>query len=322
MLTKLAVALALSTTLAPTAPTAPALNIEGVYVAGISSGGYMADQLHIAHSATFDGAAIFAAGPYHCARGSLTTAVMACMNDFQDSNPTQLTQIARDRADQGFIDPIANLADNPVWLFHGQNDTTVKKPVTDDLKTVYDNLGSPVSYETDSPAGHAWISPRGLNACNTSTTPFINNCNDDPQSAMLTHLYGTINPPTETPSGELTTFDQNPHTPGGNAPAISMNTTGYRYTPTACADGANCRLLVALHGCKQSIDQVGTALVENAYLNEYADTNNTVVLYPQTTTSSDNPNACWNWWGYGNDPNYDTKDGKQIQAIMNMVAAQ
>ena len=44
----------------------PRLNISASYVSGVSSGGYMADQLHVAYSGTFKGAGIFTAGPYHC----------------------------------------------------------------------------------------------------------------------------------------------------------------------------------------------------------------------------------------------------------------
>ncbi|ADD44962.1 extracellular catalytic domain type 2 short-chain-length polyhydroxyalkanoate depolymerase [Stackebrandtia nassauensis] len=312
--------LALTATLVPAATPDTDATPADVYVVGISSGGYMADQLHMAHSSTFDGLGIFSAGPYHCARGNLTTAQLACMNDLQDNDPGALQQLARDRAAEGTIDPVDNLTTNPVWIYHGRNDSTVKQSVNDDLASFYTDFGANVSYRNDSPAGHAWVSPLGPNACETTAAPYINNCGDDPQSAMLTHLLGPITAPAPQLSGDLTTFDQNPHAPGGNAATISMGPTGYRYTPSTCTNG-DCRLLVALHGCKQSATTIGTTFVENAYLNEYADTNNTVVLYPQATPSTDNPNGCWNWWGYGNDPNYDTHEGQQIQAIMSMVTA-
>ena len=46
----------------------PRLNISGVYVTGASSGGYMATQLQVAYSSTFQGAGIFTAGPYSAAQ--------------------------------------------------------------------------------------------------------------------------------------------------------------------------------------------------------------------------------------------------------------
>ena len=58
-----------------------------------------------------------------------------------------------------------------------------------------------------------------------------------------------------------------------------------------------------------------------------------VVLYPQAhaTTVSELPfqdarslfntnlEGCWNWWGYGNDKQYLTKEGVQVRAIWSMV---
>src|SRR5512143_408122 len=51
----------------------PALAVaaDGTTASGISSGGYMAVQFHVAHSRLIHGAAIFAAGPYYCAQGSV-----------------------------------------------------------------------------------------------------------------------------------------------------------------------------------------------------------------------------------------------------------
>jgi poly(3-hydroxybutyrate) depolymerase len=292
-----------------------------VYVVGVSSGGYLADQLHVAHSGTVRGVGVFSAGPYHCARGSLTTAQLACMNDLQDNRPAELEQIARDRSDQGVIDPVDNLAGHPVWIYHGANDTTVKESVNDDLAAFYEHFGAAVSYRTTSPAGHAWISPLGSNACSSTAPPYVNDCGDDPERDMLEHLYGTVADPAGTPSGTLGTVDQDAAAPSGDAAAVSMRSTGYVYVPDACADGATCRLLVALHGCRQGADTIGTTFVESAHLNEYADTNATVVLYPQAAASGDNPNGCWNWWGYGGDAAYDTRSGGQVQTIMAMIDA-
>ena len=44
----------------------PALNIDtgNITVSGLSSGGFMANQLGVAHSSLFKGVGVFAAGPY------------------------------------------------------------------------------------------------------------------------------------------------------------------------------------------------------------------------------------------------------------------
>ena len=57
----------------------PALNIDpaATSVSGLSSGGVMAAQLHVAYSGTFRaGAAVLAGGPYYCAQGTLATALI------------------------------------------------------------------------------------------------------------------------------------------------------------------------------------------------------------------------------------------------------
>jgi hypothetical protein len=78
--------------------------------------------------------------------------------------------------------------------------------------------------------------------------------------------------------------------------------------------------MVTLHGCYQYFGLVGNAMMDKAYLNEYADTNNMIVLYPQATTMAGNPRGCWDWWGYQS-PDYAVRTGPQMTAIMAMVAA-
>lgn len=52
------------------------MNIEpgSITTSGLSSGGYMAVQLHVAHSSIIEGSAIYAGGPYYCAQNSLAIA--------------------------------------------------------------------------------------------------------------------------------------------------------------------------------------------------------------------------------------------------------
>ena len=49
----------------------PQLDITGVYVTGVSSGGFMATQLQVAYSGVFDGAGVIAVGPYDCGQGTV-----------------------------------------------------------------------------------------------------------------------------------------------------------------------------------------------------------------------------------------------------------
>ncbi|MEU1129780.1 PHB depolymerase family esterase [Streptomyces sp. NPDC005900] len=308
----------------PTPGELRAYDIATTYVSGVSSGGYLADQLHVAHSAVFQGAGIFSAGAYDCAQGSLSTALYACMDTFMPrATPAQLEQRTRERAAAGRVDPVSNLSGDRVWLYHGGSDRTIDRPVNDDLATYHRDFGANVAYETSSMAGHAWVSPLGQVPCTSTASPYVNNCGDDPQLRMLTHLFGTAPHPATTAAldGTLIRFDQNLYAPGGGAATAGMGRDGFAYIPGACATGTGepCRLMVALHGCRQTYGQIGDSFMRQAHLNEYADTNRMIVLYPQATTSPDNPRGCWNWWGYGGDTRYAEKGGRQISAILAMV---
>ncbi|MGK5557678.1 extracellular catalytic domain type 2 short-chain-length polyhydroxyalkanoate depolymerase, partial [Actinomadura kijaniata] len=305
----------------PTQGTLRKYDITGTYVSGLSSGGFMANQLHVAYSSIFQGAGIYSAGPYDCAQNSLSTALNACMDTFTPRRtPGELEQLTRQRASQGTVDPPANLSGDPVWLLHGSQDQTIDRAVNNDLATYYRDFGARVRYNTGTPAGHAWISPIGRGSCGSTASPYVNNCGGDPVREMLTHLFGSVNAPASRLSGRLVQFDQNAHVPGGNATGISMGREGFAYVPQACESGRPCKLMVTLHGCYQYYGLVGNALMDQAYLNEYADTNDMIVLYPQATTMTGNPRGCWDWWGYQS-AQYPLKSGPQMAAVVNMVKA-
>jgi poly(3-hydroxybutyrate) depolymerase len=305
----------------PTPAPLAEYDINSTHVSGVSSGGFMANQLHVAYSTLFQGAGIFSAGAYDCAQNSLSTALNACMATYLPrKTPAQLEQLTRDRAAAGTVDPVGNLSRDPVWLYHGTSDTTVAQAVNDDLATYYRDFGADVVYEHDSPAGHAWISPIGPGACSVTQSPWINDCGGDAVGDMLTHLYGTLRPAASSLTGQLIRFDQNAYVPGGDATAISMGDEGFAYIPQSCEQGS-CKLMVALHGCYQYYGNIGDTFMDKAYLNEYADTNDMIVLYPQATlTAASNPRGCWDWWGYQS-AQYPLKTGPQMRAVVNMVTA-
>jgi poly(3-hydroxybutyrate) depolymerase len=105
-------------------------------------------------------------------------------------------------------------------------------------------------------------------------------------------------------TGKLSSFSQDAYTQAKwelDADMLSMDTTGFVYTPAQCSNqSVVCDVMLLLHGCEQSHSIVGSALIEQAFMNEYADTNNIVVIYPQTIALEEglvlNPKACWDWW--------------------------
>lgn len=105
-----------------------------------------------------------------------------------------------------------------------------------------------------------------------------------------------------------------------------MGTTGYVYVPSKCLSGGACTLHIAFHGCSQTLADVGMDFVKQLGLNEIAEANNIVVLYPQaqkSTFNPQNPNGCWDWWGYSDSIltklRYLTKDGLQMNAVWRMM---
>lgn len=315
-------------TTSPAAITAadplPYLNITGDYVSGISSGAAEAVQLQVAYSATFQGLAFFAGPAYDCAQDSATLAVYACAYDTLPSNVGQLEDTAAQWASQGLIDPTSDLAGKPVYEWHGTLDTVVAGPVADEADSFLRHFGASVDYVDSVPSGHGWISPIAPEVCSASFTPYLDNCGNDPEHAFLARWFGSVDAPNlGSPAGQLISFDQNAYAPSGDAADVSLASTGYEYVPGSCANGAACRLVLALHGCSQDTADVGSAFIEDTYLNQYADSNNFVVLYPQAAaTAGANPLGCWDWWGYlGNDSDYAQKSGAQMTALMNMVAA-
>ena len=297
----------------------PQLDITGVYVTGVSSGGFMATQLQVAYSGTFDGAGIIAAGPYDCGQGNVID-FATC--DIGASLPALEQQAVAWSAD-GLIDPVANLAGKPVYVYHGTLDPAVNDLVSDSGVGFYRYFGANVEYHSRDPAGHGWPTPEGVVPCSLTSPPFLINCHDDPEGEMLTHWLGSVNPPdTGTPDGTLSSFDQNLYAPGGHAPALSMGNSGLLYTPPGCASGAPCKLVVALHGCLGGQYLLGDKFPDLANLDTYADTNNLEILYPQAIASivPYNPDGCWDWWGYDG-PDFAIKNAPQMITIMNMVHA-
>lgn len=298
----------------------PALKIDKTQttVSGLSSGGFMAVQLHVAYSATFaKGAGVVAGGPFYCAEGSVVNATGRCMASPAGIPTSTLVSTTNSWAGQGSIDPVANLQNSKVYLFSGTLDSVVKPGVMDALRTYYNSFvpASNVVYKKDIAAEHALVTDDYGNSCATKGTPYINNCNFDLAGAMLQHLYGSLNARNNAtlPAGNFIEFNQ-----GEFVTNHGMASTGWAYVPQACQAGgtATCRLHVVLHGCKQNVSDVQQQYVRNTGYNRWADTNQIVLLYPQTSTTA--TNSCWDWWGYDS-ANYAKKSGPQMVAIKAMV---
>jgi poly(3-hydroxybutyrate) depolymerase len=319
-----------------------------VSVSGVSAGAFMANQLHIAHAAGIIGAGLVAGGLFGCAVDQPTSngvqaldsiAVGPCM-----AVPTLLQPVAfyaglvRRLAARGLLDPPENLAASRLYVFTGQADNVVAPPVVAQAVQLYRALGVPAAHITfhdrDLPAGHAWITKDTGNACAANAAPFINHCDYDLAGDMLAAFYGPLQPPARPPAGRIVAFDQTEFT-ARPAAAVGLSDTGYLFVPRTCEPGAMplCRLHVALHGCLQSAERRGDEFYTSVGLNDWADSNRIIVLYPQAHATdvsqlvsqtllsvlNTNLEGCWNWWGYADDALYLTQRGVQLSAIWAMV---
>lgn len=297
------------------------LSVNKVSVSGISSGGYMANQFHIAYSDWVSGAGIISAGPYYCGQNDIKTALAQCVNNVEDEFTLMpLNKQLKEWAKKQKVADLDNLKNSRVWLLHGTQDQRVTEAVSDSLYQQYQDLipAEQLIYIKDKPFGHHFPTLKTGIACDQSDSPFIGNCDFDAAGDMLKFLLGELNPRKVEPDGQVYEIDQQDL--GGDM-AASMADNGFLYVPQSCQQGQACQLHVSFHGCNQNADTVQQAYVTGTGLNNWADTNAMVVLYPQTKSSLFmplNPQGCWDWWGY-TDEHYATRNGQQIQAVAEMV---
>ncbi len=303
----------------------PALHAarDGITASGLSSGGYMAVQLHVAHSARISGVGVLAGGPYYCEQDSLFTALYNCMQPglWTPVTASALLKSETDAlASRGAIDPTTNLARSRAWLFTGSADRTVYPAVVQALREFYAGYKAQVVLVGDKPAGHGMVTDRYGNACGVSEPPFIVDCDYDAAGQLLAFLLGPLRQPAAEATGRLLSFDQ-AHYADGDAHGVAMDDSGFVYVPERCAI-ERCRLHVAFHGCGQGKSEVGERFVREAGYNRWADTNGLIVLYPQVVKRYSpfvfNPRGCWDWWGYTG-AQYHTKAAPQIRAVMKML---
>ena len=299
------------------------IDAGSVTVSGISAGGYMAVQFHVAHSSLVHGAGVIAAGPYFCAEDSMRHALGRCIKGDEEIPTSRLLELTSHLALDEAIDPIAGLGDDRVWIFHGAADPKLRKPVVDALEAYYRALVDPANVaRIEHPtAGHTFpTADASAAACEATESPFLGNCGLDGARALLEHLYGDLRDGRPPQDADLVEFDQRPYAAASGSEALAER--GWVFIPAGCATGgtAHCRLHVVFHGCKQGKSFVGDRFVRRSGYLEVAAANDVVLLFPQIEPSYApfNPQGCWDWWGYEGDA-YAVKAGPQMRAVRRMV---
>jgi hypothetical protein len=333
----------------------PKLDRTAITVSGLSSGGFFAHQFHVAYSKLVTGAGIIAGGPFRCVEtianpyyrfwsvplDRVSAATVACTHYFGDrywglrpSPPKaeDALKLVRQAHQQGLVDDPANLTRSRVWLFHGKDDGLVPQATMDTLKQLYAALGLHEPQLASDANSSGQVANHGIpvtkfigeskfpvRACGQHEPPYVIECGYEAAGLLLRHLYpDTFKDASDDAhrDGILLAFDQGEFFDRQD-PSISLHGIGYVYVPQSCVEG-ECRLHVAFHGCKQTLDSIHDDFIRDAGYNRWAATNNIVVLYPQIMTSTNNPNGCWDWWGYAGEDYYG-QQGKQMSAVRSMV---
>jgi poly(3-hydroxybutyrate) depolymerase len=299
----------------------PAIDPGRVTVSGISSGAHMATQLHIAYSDLFSGAALLSGGPYNCAGNSLMTAMQRCMTSGEAPGPVaDLAAGIREAAARGDVADPANLADDRVWLFRGQQDSKISGPVHWAAADLYAEFmaADRIRRVDDIDAEHVFPASGRGNSCQEVVAPYVGDCGYDGAGELLGYLY----PGLQAPASAVTTKLAEVTLPGaGDADLLE---TAYLFVPPSCEDpAAPCALHLVLHGCAQSAETVGTDFIELSGYLPWAEANGIVLAFPQVEKSMVapmNPHGCWDWWGYTGD-DYAWRSGSQMTVLADWVRA-
>lgn len=157
-------------------------------------------------------------------------------------------------------------------------------------------------------------------ACLTLSSPYLGNCNYDGAGAALQAIYGELKPRIALyDESRLFAFDQKPYIVGKYS---SIADIGYIFVPEACeskvrvhsyfcfcffivfvltkcassfcirisaSQTATCRLHISFHGCHQDTGEIGDTYARHAGFNEWAQSNDIIVLYPMAGVSNATP---------------------------------
>lgn len=301
------------------APALQAFNIQpnGITISGVSSGAFMAVQMNVAYSQTFAGVASVAGGVYWCAEHDADKAAENCMKNPAAINTSVMISKARELQSQNQIDSLANLQKQKVLIYASPADEVVKVDAGHKLLEFYREFTplSQIELLNTPEAAHGFPTLDKGNPCNKGRLPWLLNCEFDMAGKILHSMYGALQSRGMMEPNHLHRFNQRDF--GDSSTPLYRD--GWVYVPAACARGASCRLHIALHGCQMNPDFIKQKFVIESGFNEWAETNNIVVLYPQSARDKrGNPYACWDWYGFTG-ADYVTKSGAQPSALFKMI---
>lgn len=283
-------------------------------ISGISSGGFMANQMGTIFSSQFSGVGTVAGGFYYCAQDYLpkkvkedantigtgdlflfepTTQILTdTLNPFviltganpgswfrpQKGNPIyQSVAVCMGRPDKAklpmdylsanveskLIDPLSNLADQKVFIYHGKADSVLKVKMQEKLKSYYLSVGvkeSNIATLTGE-GSHNFPTDRtdGI-ACEKEEVPYVSSCNLNVAGKILDHLIDENLTRADFNKDHIYIVDQTTNLLNTSkeekdwvTPVTSIAPYAYLYASNKCLNHPeSCHMHIALHGCKMS----------------------------------------------------------------------
>ena len=291
-------------------------------VSGFGSGAAMAIDHSVAFSSNISGIGSVFGLPYDC-------------NGIDpDCNLPQEIRVTEQYSIDGFIDNYTNISHQRVYIYCSNNQLNAPCSWSQNIEKYYDNFNATTYYKNDIQPGYAMITNDYGNKCESSKAPNINNCHYSLAGDILSFILNTtLNPEKENnPYNNVISIDQKEFVPSGHTVSgISMANIAYVYVSSNCTQYApilnkSCKLHVVYHSCNQDLESkinfdtpFNDTFVRHAGYNQWAETNNLIILYPQATISQvANPMGCWDTWGYSSNQ-YNTRNSPQLQTIDNMA---
>ncbi|CAF1146030.1 unnamed protein product [Rotaria sp. Silwood1] len=184
-----------------------------ITVSGASSGASMATQMHFAFSNEISGCGVLAGPPYYCA-GNILTAAACLTGPVTSVSVPMLERQLKSYERAGSIDSLANIKDDPVYIFSGKYDPIALPGLVKLNEKLYLPLGANLKTNYDMPATHGFPTETFGGKCAIPNLDnYINNCNFSLAYDLLNHLHGNhlIKPVPgfKTPLiGQMLLFDQ------------------------------------------------------------------------------------------------------------------
>lgn len=292
-------------------------------VSGVSSGASIAANQLMAYSEVVRGAAFIAGSPYGCGNAAAVPNSWSCSYNKPPLDLQSLYAYAAARATAGQIDALSHLVGKPLYLYSGTKDTIVFQAEMDRTAAYFSRYvgAANIEYVAGVPSEHGYITDGYGECCGCLNGSFILNCEYDQAGAVLRKVLGgsALEPRAPiAPAAQLVEVSQYNYRPKARAwGSVQMSDNAFVYVPSACAAAlGGCRVHVNYHGCRGGkMSNIGP--LHYGY-NEWAESNQIVVVYPQATNGTGNPHGCWDWTGVTGS-NFDSKTSSQLVTVLSLI---